>query len=171
MKNLNSTVVTVAIIVAVTIIAAIIILKPTTTQEANTLVTPNESETVAPSHTGNSGLEAPTEPAPLPPATEPSSDPGDPVTEPDSPEETGPVACTMDAKQCPDGSYVGRVAPNCEFAPCPPPAEEADEPAPVACAMDVKECPDGSYVGRVAPDCEFEACPAYNPNMQLQVQP
>ena len=30
-----------------------------------------------------------------------------------------PVACTMDAKQCPDGSYVGRVAPSCEFATCP----------------------------------------------------
>lgn len=30
-----------------------------------------------------------------------------------------PVACTMDAKQCPDGSYVGRVAPFCEFAECP----------------------------------------------------
>jgi len=30
-----------------------------------------------------------------------------------------PVACTMDAKQCPDGSYVGRTGPNCEFAPCP----------------------------------------------------
>lgn len=30
-----------------------------------------------------------------------------------------PVACTMDAKMCPDGSYVGRVGPNCEFAPCP----------------------------------------------------
>ncbi len=30
-----------------------------------------------------------------------------------------PVACTMDAKLCPDGSYVGRVAPNCEFALCP----------------------------------------------------
>ncbi len=29
------------------------------------------------------------------------------------------VACTMDAKMCPDGSYVGRVAPNCEFAKCP----------------------------------------------------
>lgn len=28
------------------------------------------------------------------------------------------IACTMDAKQCPDGSYVGRVAPDCEFAPC-----------------------------------------------------
>lgn len=29
------------------------------------------------------------------------------------------VFCTMDAKQCPDGSYVGRIGPNCEFAPCP----------------------------------------------------
>jgi hypothetical protein len=29
------------------------------------------------------------------------------------------VACTMDAKQCPDGSYVSRTGPNCEFAPCP----------------------------------------------------
>ncbi len=29
------------------------------------------------------------------------------------------VFCTMDAKMCPDGSYVGRVAPNCEFAACP----------------------------------------------------
>lgn len=27
--------------------------------------------------------------------------------------------CTMDAKLCPDGSSVGRVGPNCEFAPCP----------------------------------------------------
>lgn len=30
-----------------------------------------------------------------------------------------PVACTMDAKVCPDGSSVGRVGPNCEFAKCP----------------------------------------------------
>lgn len=29
------------------------------------------------------------------------------------------VVCTTDAKQCPDGTYVGRVAPSCEFAPCP----------------------------------------------------
>jgi len=29
------------------------------------------------------------------------------------------IACTMDAKICPDGSAVGRVAPSCEFAPCP----------------------------------------------------
>jgi hypothetical protein len=30
-----------------------------------------------------------------------------------------PVACTADAKICPDGSAVGRVGPNCEFAACP----------------------------------------------------
>jgi uncharacterized protein (UPF0179 family) len=30
-----------------------------------------------------------------------------------------PVACTMEAKLCPDGSYVGRTGPKCEFAPCP----------------------------------------------------
>ena len=29
------------------------------------------------------------------------------------------VACTMEAKLCPDGSAVGRTGPNCEFAPCP----------------------------------------------------
>lgn len=32
---------------------------------------------------------------------------------------SGDVACTMDAKICPDGSAVGRQGPNCEFAPCP----------------------------------------------------
>src|SRR3989339_2284531 len=30
-----------------------------------------------------------------------------------------PVACTMEAKQCPDGSYVGRTGPKCEFSTCP----------------------------------------------------
>lgn len=29
------------------------------------------------------------------------------------------IACTMDAKMCPDGSAVSRTGPNCEFAPCP----------------------------------------------------
>src|SRR3989344_2131130 len=28
------------------------------------------------------------------------------------------TACTQEAKQCPDGSYVGRTGPNCEFAAC-----------------------------------------------------
>ncbi len=31
------------------------------------------------------------------------------------------VACTMDAKMCPDGSAVGRTGSNCEFAECPTP--------------------------------------------------
>ena len=56
-----------------------------------------------------------------------------------------PVACTMDARQCPDGSYVGRTGPNCEFvcpstpAPVPesseqnmPPQEPTPAPAPSA---------------------------------------
>jgi hypothetical protein len=34
-----------------------------------------------------------------------------------------PTACTMDVRQCPDGTAVGRVGPNCEFAPCPAPSE------------------------------------------------
>jgi len=29
------------------------------------------------------------------------------------------VACTMEAKECPDGSFVGRVGPDCEFEQCP----------------------------------------------------
>lgn len=30
-----------------------------------------------------------------------------------------PLACTQEAKLCPDGSAVGRAGPNCEFAECP----------------------------------------------------
>lgn len=33
--------------------------------------------------------------------------------------QVGEVACTQEAKLCPDGSSVGRTGPNCEFAPCP----------------------------------------------------
>lgn len=39
---------------------------------------------------------------------------------------SGGVACTMDAKICPDGSAVGRQGPNCEFAPCPVQNEEQE---------------------------------------------
>jgi len=41
---------------------------------------------------------------------------------------TDEVACTMEAKLCPDGSYVGRVPPDCEFAPCPelPPVVQSE---------------------------------------------
>lgn len=37
-----------------------------------------------------------------------------------------PVVCTLEAKLCPDGSAVGRIGPNCEFAACPGIDETAD---------------------------------------------
>lgn len=40
--------------------------------------------------------------------------------------EPEPVFCTADAKLCPDGSYVSRTGPDCEFV-CPgekPPTEQ-----------------------------------------------
>lgn len=36
-----------------------------------------------------------------------------------SPTPSDGIFCTQDAKLCPDGSYVSRTAPKCEFAPCP----------------------------------------------------
>ncbi len=68
----------------------------------------------------------------------------------------GGVACTEEAKICPDGSSVGRQGPKCEFAPCPGEGGEGDG---VACTMDAKVCPDGSAVGRQGPKCEFAPCP------------
>jgi hypothetical protein len=36
--------------------------------------------------------------------------------------------CTQEVKECPDGSFVGRTGPNCEFTPCPPPSSsKADD--------------------------------------------
>lgn len=29
------------------------------------------------------------------------------------------TVCTQEAKQCPDGSFVSRTGPNCDFAECP----------------------------------------------------
>jgi len=60
-----------------------------------------------------------------PPVTETPYDPSNPdpiapdhsADEPIAPDE--PVACTMEAKMCPDGTYVGRQGPHCEFSPCP----------------------------------------------------
>ena len=42
-----------------------------------------------------------------------------PIPSPSRPVPQEPVACTADAKLCPDGTGVGRTGPNCEFAPCP----------------------------------------------------
>lgn len=33
--------------------------------------------------------------------------------------ERNQTLCTQEVKLCPDGSYVARSGPRCEFAPCP----------------------------------------------------
>jgi len=52
-------------------------------------------------------------------------------------------ACTQEVMVCPDGTSVGRVGPNCEFAPCPIPlltpeptveATPAESPSPTPTA-------------------------------------
>ncbi len=53
-------------------------------------------------------------------ATASSTTPVTPApTKPSTSTPAAPVACTMEAKMCPDGSYVGRSGPKCEFAACP----------------------------------------------------
>lgn len=39
--------------------------------------------------------------------------------------ERGAIACTQEAKLCPNGSYVGRSGPSCAFAECPSVAQHA----------------------------------------------
>lgn len=55
----------------------------------------------------------------LPPLERGDSDEGGFTTSPKPSTPTEPVACTMEAKICPDGSAVGRTGPKCEFAACP----------------------------------------------------
>lgn len=45
-----------------------------------------------------------------------------------------PVACTLEVKMCPDGSFVGRIGPNCEFALCPGP-DQSPTPTPTKSTM------------------------------------
>lgn len=51
------------------------------------------------------------------PADSPLVPPVDGDTPVGSPEDS--IMCTMDAKMCPDGSFVGRTGPDCAFAACP----------------------------------------------------
>ena len=59
-----------------------------------------------------------------------------------------PMACTADAKICPDGSAVGRIAPDCEFAPCPEPSDTGTGTA----GCDYSK-PEPKYVGKSADEC------------------
>lgn len=76
-------------------------------------------------------------PTPAPSSTPTSVPTSKPTIIPSQP----PKACTMEAKQCPDGSYVGRVGPNCEFAKCPvePIGKQCSGPNDTSCPTDF-EC-------------------------------
>jgi hypothetical protein len=64
-----------------------------------------------------------------------------------SPPTSKPVACTLEAKICPDGSAVGRGGPNCEFEECP---STDDGTTQTFCGgIAGKMCPSGYY-------CKYE---------------
>jgi len=96
--------------------------------------------------------------------------------------QNNPIACTADAKICPDGSAVGRTCPNCEFAPCP-----AENDQPLDCkssdcgpqlGMPNRLCPDGKSTAGPTGRClrnsngecgwEVTSCPAPNQNESLK---
>jgi hypothetical protein len=52
------------------------------------------------------------------------------------------IACTQDARQCADGSWVTRIPPNCNFAPCP--------------TQTPQTCTENNWIFNVSP----ENCPA-----------
>ena len=65
-------------------------------------------------------------------------------------------ACTQEAKQCPDGSYVSRTGPSCDFSQCPKSGEDNNvqmaNPASVFCEknggkLEIRTGKDGGQVG------------------------
>lgn len=67
-----------------------------------------------------------------------------------------PVACTMEAMRCADGSYVSRSGPHCEFSACP--KSPAAPGQSHACSnMAPLRCPDGSLI-LPGPGCQYAAC-------------
>ena len=74
-----------------------------------------------------------------------------------------PIACTQEAKLCPDGSAVGRIGSNCEFAECP-----VTNPQPVVECKKDSDCSAGnlcyknictSPIGRQCAGLEDTTCP------------
>lgn len=78
----------------------------------------------------------------------------------------GEVACTREAKLCPDGTAVGRTGPDCAFAPCPGEGPRDVRPCPDAAACTGPRplapeslCPDGkTTAGPVCADVGDGAC-------------
>lgn len=68
-----------------------------------------------------------------------------------------PIVCTMDAKQCSDGSYVGREGPDCKFKACPQ-EKKKDLCActkiykPVCAQPPMPKCEGGMMCAQVMPD-------------------
>lgn len=64
------------------------------------------------------------------------------------------VACTEEARQCPDGTFVARGGPNCEFALCP----TAKAPAKDSTIRCIKApCP-GTTPEPAAPSPDLSSC-------------
>ena len=67
-------------------------------------------------------------------------------------------ACTQEAKACPDGSYVGRTGPNCEFATCP----EVYPQSTAECTKD-SDCSSSQYICQAIQGVGT-ACPSTDPS-------
>ena len=111
---------------------------PTKAPTRNPTRSPTRNPTKTPTRTPSRS------PTPVPTPEETPEPTRTPTPEPTT------LVCPLDVRDCPDGSSVVRVPPDCDFEECPP----------AACSSDILECPDGSTVVRVPPDCEFEDCPA-----------
>ncbi len=69
-----------------------------------------------------------------------------------------PVACTMEARICADGSAVGRQGPNCEFSKCP-----TVNPPPVTQCTKDSDCTSSKYVCQETQGVGT-ACPSTDPS-------
>lgn len=71
------------------------------------------------------------------------------------------IACTQEAKLCPDGSAVGRIEPDCEFAQCP-----TINPLPVTECKKDSDCLSSNYVCQETQGTGT-ACPSIDPSCTL----
>ena len=71
------------------------------------------------------------------------------------------VACPMDAKQCPDGSYVSRTLPGCNFAACPVTTQCPGGSTFVngICQINTTVCPTGSTLVNNVCQVNTTVCP------------
>lgn len=92
-----------------------------------------------------------------------------PINPSPSPSPTDQVVCTQDIKQCPDGSWVGRVPPTCEFTQCPTSANkcgiESCHGLDISCGSNVPDVCTEEY--RLGDKCrKFVSCQTTNNSCQ-----